>query len=162
MDSSYTFSKNLQFLPVSTCCYLFLEIFRLQLRKGTISTHGLQPWSISVIATNYDKKRARLALVDASSVIPEIDPFVKHVKSCWFQFPFLTHCDDSAWLNLLGKKLWKSFPDSMSFRFWARSLLNTKANEEQGRSTRPPPPPLIVPSKTSVSFKPSESLVIFI
>ena len=39
------------------------------------------------MATNNDKKRARLALRDASSVMPEIaDPFV---KSCWFQFPFL-------------------------------------------------------------------------
>ena len=37
------------------------------------------------MATNNDKKRARLALRDASSVMPEMDPFV---KSCWIQFPF--------------------------------------------------------------------------
>ena len=35
--------------------------------------------------TNSDKKRARADLRDASSDMPEIDPFV---KSCWCQFPF--------------------------------------------------------------------------
>ena len=81
VDSSYTFSKNLQF------DYLFLEIFRLQVRKGTISTHGLQPWSISAMATNNDKRRTRLALRDASSVMPEIDPRWSRVADFSSLFP---------------------------------------------------------------------------
>ena len=82
VDSSYTFSKNLQF------DYLFLEIFRLQIREGTgMSTHGLQPLSISAMATNNDKKRTCLALRDASSVMPKIDPRWSRVADFRSLFP---------------------------------------------------------------------------
>ena len=80
VDSSYTFSKNLQFdsgRPVSWNISITA--------KKKIHIYWLQPWLISAMATNNDKKQTRFALSDASSVMPEIEPFI---KSCWFHFSF--------------------------------------------------------------------------